>query len=404
MTRASGTALLVAGILLFAVNLRGPIVAISPVLDTISDDLAIGAGTAGLLTSLPVLCFGLATPLAAWLLGRTGLERGVLLALAGVLVGTLTRSADGVVAALAGTLVLGLAITVGNVAVPVVIGRDLPHRAGAVLGAYTVALNVGSLITLSLTVPLSDALGWRLALASWGLLAVVAALVWTVAVRGLPRRAAADPPDPPPADAAAWWRRPVAWGLTVAFAGQAFAYYAMTAWLPLLLRDEQGLGEGTAALGASLFQIVAIAGAVGVPALLHRWPNGRRVILAVVGAWLALVLGLLLQPAWWPVWCAVGGAAQGGGLTVIFSLIVARSRSVAENRRMSALVQGGGYVVAATGPTVVGAAYDATGGWTMPLLVVLTAVVVLAVAGTAAARPNGPGASRRASLDNRPAR
>ena len=122
--------LVVAAILLLGLNLRGPIVAVSPVLDTISADLGISATTAGLLTGLPVLCFGLATPAASALLARVGLGRGVSISLVVLLAGMLLRSVDGLPTALAGTLLIGIAITVGNVAVPVVIARDLPRRAG----------------------------------------------------------------------------------------------------------------------------------------------------------------------------------------------------------------------------------------------------------------------------------
>jgi MFS transporter, CP family, cyanate transporter len=64
---------------------------------------------------------------------------------------------------------------------------------------------------------------------------------------------------------------------------------------------------------------------------------------------------------------------------------VHRSRDLSENRRLSAMVQGGAYGVAATGPLVIGAVHDATGGWTVPLLVILGAVGVMAVAGAASA-------------------
>ena len=174
----------VAASLLLGVNLRGPIVAVSPVLDTISADLGISATTAGLLTGLPVLCFGLATPAASAVLARFGLGRGVSISLVVLLAGILVRSVDGLPSALAGTLLIGIAITVGNVAVPVVIARDLPHRAGPVLGGYTAALNVGSMLTLSLTVPLASALGWRTAVASWGVLVLAALALWVYATRG----------------------------------------------------------------------------------------------------------------------------------------------------------------------------------------------------------------------------
>lgn len=376
----------VAAILLLALNLRGPLVAVSPVLDTISADLGISATTAGLLTGLPVLCFGLATPFASALLARVGLGRGVSISLVVLLAGMLLRSVDGLPMALAGTLLIGIAITVGNVAVPVVIARDLPHRSGPVLGAYTAALNVGSMLTLSFTVPLAASLGWRVAIASWAVLVLAALALWCYATRG-PVRAqpADDDADPPVTDDRVWWRRPTVWLLTAAFSGQAFSYYGVTAWLPLLLRDELGMAPGTAGLSASIFQIAALVGAFGVPVLLRVLPGPRRVVLIVTAAWTTLPLGLLLAPSLWPVWCGIGGAAQGGGLVVVFSLIVRAARDLADNRRISALVQGGGYVVAATGPTVVGAVHEATGGWTAPLLVVLAAILLLGTAGTASA-------------------
>ena len=388
------TALLVTAILLLALNLRGPLVAVSAVVDPVRADLGIDAATAGLFTSLPVLCFGLATPLASALLARAGLGRGVLVAMAVLLAGIVVRSLDGLPAAITGTLLLGLAITTANVAVPVVIGRDLRGHSGAVLGAYTAALNVGSMLTLALTVPIAEVIGWRAALASWGALVVVAAVVWWWATRRPgPEPATIATPDTPAA-AAVWWRRPVAWVLTAAFAGQAFAYYGVTAWLPQLLRDELAMPAATAGAASSVFQIAALGGAFGVPVLL-RYCRPRTVVLVVCAAWTAVPLGLLFAPQLWTIWCSVGGAAQGGGMVVIFSLVVRVARDAAENRHFSALVQGGGYTVAAAGPPVVGAVHAATGDWTAPLLVVLAAIALLAVAGSAASgraatRP-GPG-------------
>ena len=113
---AVAPALLIAAILLLALNMRGPIVAVAPVTQVIRADLGIDGGTAGLLTSLPVLCFGLATPAASTLLARLGLGRGVLVALAVLLAGIVVRSLDGLPAVLAGTVLIGVAITVANVA------------------------------------------------------------------------------------------------------------------------------------------------------------------------------------------------------------------------------------------------------------------------------------------------
>jgi CP family cyanate transporter-like MFS transporter len=383
--------LLVVAILLLGLNLRGPIVAVSPVLDVIADDLGVGAATVGLLTSLPVLCFALATPAASALLARAGLGRGIVVSLVVLLIGIVVRSVDGLPAALAGTVLIGVGITVGNVAVPVVIARDLPHKAGGVLGAYTASLNVGSMITISLTASLATHTGWRIAIASWGVLVLGAIAVWWY----VSRRPAAAAPERSASDSEAaagprWWRRPVVWLLTIAFAGQAFSYYGFTAWLPLLLRDELGMGVTGAGTAASVFQIAALAGAFGVPVLLRLLPGPRPVVLIVAAAWAALPLGLLLAPQLWVVWMALGGAAQGGGIVVIFALIVRKARDLVENRHMSAFVQAGGYIVAATGPSVIGAVHEATGDWTAPLLVLVGSIAVLGVFGAVAAGGREP--------------
>jgi CP family cyanate transporter-like MFS transporter len=384
--------LLLAGVLLVALNMRGPLVAIAPVVDDLRRDLDVGAGTIGLLTSIPVLCFGLAAPLASLLIARTGVHRAVLVSMAGVLAGTLLRSLGSPEAAIAGTVVIGLGITVGNVVVPVVIGRDFPGATNVVTAAYTAALNIGSTLTSALTAPLAEVIGWQAALASWGLLVAVAAAVWTAALRRhVARTAAAEaagtapPPPTPAAPTGSVWRQPAAWGLTLAFAGQAFSYYGATAWLPTLLADVNDMSTSAAGLSSSLFQVFAVVGAFAVPALVAWWKRPSLVLLAVTVVWAALPIGLLVAPSLWALWCCLAGIAQGGGITVVFIAIVRRARDLTENRRLSAMVQGGGYAVAATGPLVIGAVHDATGGWTVPLLVILGAVVVMAVAGTATA-------------------
>ena len=394
--------LLLAGVLLVALNLRGPVVAVAPVVDDMRRDLHVGAGTIGLLTSIPVLCFGLAAPPASLLIARTGVHRAVLVSMIGVLAGTLLRSLGSPTAAIAGTVVMGLAITVGNIVVPVVIGRDFPGATDVVTAAYTAALNIGSTLTAALTAPLAHLIGWRAALAAWGLLVAVAAVVWTAALRRQVARAVAagtTPPVPPAAvPRSSVWRQPVAWGLTLAFAGQAFSYFGATAWLPTLLADENSMSKAAAGVSSSLFQVLAVVGALSIPALVAWWKRPSLVLFAVTVLWATLPIGLLVAPSLWALWCCLAGIAQGGGVTVVFIAIVRRSRDLTENRRLSAMVQGGGYVVAATGPLVIGAVHDATGGWTVPLLVILGAVAVMAVAGTASAGGRAEGDTERAPV------
>ena len=399
--------LLPAAIVLVALNLRGPIVAPAPVIGDIRVDLGLTATVAGLLTTIPVLCFALATPFASWVIARFTSERALSLSLVIVLAGTLVRSLPSAAALLVGTAVIGIGITIGNVVIPVVIRRDTaPERVGLVTGVYTSALNVGSMITSLGTAPIAQAWGWPVAIAIWGLLAVVAGLAWTYTVGAgaawLGRDADTEPlPVTGPIDqvldpatvrdladvraAPRPSRRWVTWGLMLAFGGQAFSYYALTAWIPTLLHDEIGFDQASSGASSSVFQILAVVGALGVPALATRWRP--RVIIALVAFfWLAMPLGLLIAPGLWLLWSVLGGAAQGGGITGIFIVVVRLVSNDDDARRMSALVQGGGYLLGSAGPLVAGGLHGITGGWTVPLLVVLVAVLVLGVVGTVAAR------------------
>ena len=64
--------MVVAGVLVAAVSMRGPIVAPTPVLGDIANDLVLTASAAGLITTVPVLMFAILTPLAALVVRRAG--------------------------------------------------------------------------------------------------------------------------------------------------------------------------------------------------------------------------------------------------------------------------------------------------------------------------------------------
>jgi CP family cyanate transporter-like MFS transporter len=181
-------------------------------------------------------------------------------------------------------------------------------------------------------------------------------------------------------------RRPTTWMLTIAFAGQAFAYYGLTAWLPTLLATEQGMTRDQAGAASSIFQICALIGAFGTPVIISRLGGPLTAFLINGVLWSAMPLGLLFAPDLWAVWSALSGVAQGGGFVAVFTVVVWRSRTLRENRQLSAIVQTGGYCVACLGPVVLGGLHDSTGGWTAPLMAAFLAVLALMVMGALASR------------------
>jgi CP family cyanate transporter-like MFS transporter len=389
---ATRTGLHLAGLMLVAFNLRAAIAAVSPVLPEIRADLALSASAAGLLTTLPVLSFAVFAPAAAWLGHRIGLDRAILFACLVIGAGTVWRVAGGAFTLLAVTMVIGAAMTVGNVLGPVVVKRDFTARAGPVMGLFTAFLIVGAAAAAALTAPLAAVWDWRIALAVWALLAFFAALVWHWATRGRRLRAHSHVEPTRPA-VRGLWRSSVAWGITTLMGAQAAAYFAITAWLPTLLVDEAGVDLGTAGVGQALFQVTGIAGTLLVSLLIRV--RASQVWLAVMIAlgWAVMPAGLLVWPAGWPLLTLVGGTAQGAGIALALTLVVLRAHDSAAANGLSAMMQLVGYLIGAGGPVAVGVLYELTGSWVVPMMVVIGLAGSMALSGTIAGRPVTVGGS-----------
>src|SRR5699024_6067529 len=340
---------IVLGIVVLALNLRTPIIAPTAILPRIQEGTGFSSAGLGLLTGLPVFLFALATPVAGRCITRLGAEATVLACLAGVVAGTGLRSVGPPWLVLAGTGIIGLAITLGNIVVPVIIRREVPwEQVSMVTGLYAAMMNIGSMATLIGTGPLAAALGWRWALAIWGVLALIGLGFWIVLIRIRVRREGADVRGVEEASEASsepeaeqpWSQAPAAFRgiialLVITFSGQSIAYYVTTTWLPSYLADTIGLASASAGATASLFQISALLGAFGVPLLAARSKAWTPVAIVAL-LWLSLPLGLLLVPGAYGLWAITGGIAQGGGFTAIFSIIARTAGSDAQTASASA--------------------------------------------------------------------
>src|SRR4051812_8415165 len=200
-TRAATVAVLVA-IVAVALNQRPAVVAVAPVLGDLRADTGLTAALAGLLTTVPVLCFGAFAPFAPRLARRIGLETAVALSLVLLAAGIALRLLPPVALLYAGSFIAGAAIAFANVLLPAYVKREFV-RPGAVMGLYSASLNVGAAAGAALTVPVATALGlsWRAGLGLWLVLALAALVLWLAGAR----TRAQEPPARPPAVAAGAW-------------------------------------------------------------------------------------------------------------------------------------------------------------------------------------------------------
>lgn len=386
----------VVAMLALSLALRAPIVAVPPVVADLQADLGVSPSAVALLTSIPVLCFGLVTPASSTLLRVLGLRTSGLICLVAVLAGSVLRSGGSFALAILGTVLVGAAISVGNLVVPVLIRQFYAVRAAGLMGTYTATMNIGATAATAATTGLAVLLGWQLATAAWGVvLGGVGVALWLALaprdrVRGASDAGATTPAPPsstPATRPRSTWRSGVAWLLAVSFACQSIAFYTVTTWLPTALHESLGLDVVDAGWGASGFHVAGILGPLLVPLLIRlARPSEPVLVLVVALFWAVLPVGMLLAPQAWLAWVLLSGLAQGGYFMVVFLVIVRRSRTDGENRRIAAHVQTFGYLVAATGPVVMGWVHERVPSWDAMFAIVGGVVAIMTVTGVLAAR------------------
>ena len=371
--------------MLAGLNLRIAVASVPPVLDELRRDLGLSPVAAGLLTSAPVVCFGLLAPAASPLARRLGGEKALLAPLLAVAAGILLRSAPHTAALFAGTVLAGAGVAIANVITPTVVRSRFQHRTGAVMGLYAAALSIGAALAGGLTVPIEHALGrgWEPALAVWALPAALAAAILAAALAHDEGEATARGVE---AGARALLKDTLAWQVTLFMALQSLVFYAALAWLPTILVDH-GYGAVEAGGLLALLAVGGIPTALLAPILAARIQDQRALATAVAALEGAAVAGLLAAPDAAYAWVALFAAGQGGAIALALTLIVLRAPDAQRAADLSGMAQAIGYSLAAAGPFLLGVLYDGTGGWSIPLGVLLGVVALLLGAGLGAGRP-----------------
>ena len=372
-------------ILLLSLNLRPAAVSVGPVLDELRDDLGMTPASAGLLTSLPVLSFAIFGALAPVAARRFGPHRVTLLALLGVVVGlsgrALVHQQD---AFLALSLVATAGMAMANVLIPSLVRLHFPERIGLVTALYTTALAVGLTSAFLLTVPVADAMGsWRYGLGMWAVLALVAMVPWFGLVAHDDRLESEEGT----VGFLDVGRTRLGWAMAVFFGLQSMQAYAVFGWFSTLWRDA-GFGAASASALVGLVAAVSIPLSLWMPQLVARPGDQRWVVAVVIACYPVAYVGLIAGPHTLAVlWALVLGVAL-ATFPIILTLIGLRTRTSPATAALSGFTQSVGYLLSAIGPFGVGVLHAASGGWTLPLVVMAALSVPLMLIGMYVGRPS----------------
>ncbi|MEU8596096.1 MFS transporter [Streptomyces globisporus] len=383
--------LIAVGLVLAALNLRPAITSLGALLEEVREGLHMSGSVAGVLTSVPPLCFAVFGVMAPRLARRFGAGTVVCAGMAAIAVGLIVRPYIGSTAGfLAASALALMGIAVSNILMPVIVKRWFPDRVGTMTGLYSMALALGTALAAALTVPVTGALGgnWQTGLVVWAVLAAVAVLPWIFLVRdrtpapGQPAPAAANASEAPPLKIA---RSRTAWGLACFFGLQATAAYITMGWMPQIFRDA-GVSAGTAGLLLAVTMAMGVPLAFVIPRVASRLKNQGPIVVVLGLCGLIGYSGLYLAPAagaWaWAVLLGVANCAFPLALTMIGM----RARSGAGVVRLSAFAQSTGYLLSIPGPLLVGVLYQHSGGWGLPIALMAGLMIPQMVAGILAGR------------------
>jgi len=385
-TSKSTNILLLAGILCIAINLRPALAGVGPLVDDIRQATGLSNSMLGLLTTLPLIAFGVISMLTPLFTDRFGIGKTLLGAMILLCIGIGIRSVEGIFPLYFGTLLFGIAIALGNVLLPGITKRNFSENSGFVTSLYSSVMAVGASLAAGLSVPLTNinGLGWRGSLAVWAILALVAVIIWLPQVNKLKKPAQKN-------DYIKAMKKlnnsRLAWQVALFMGLQSMTFYIILAWLPAILQS-RGYSANYSGWMLSLCQATGILGSLIIPTIAGKRNDQRSIVWVLLLIELIGITGLLLpQFGGVEIWVSMIGFVLGGSFGLSLLFIVLRAHDTASATELSGMAQSIGYVIAATGPFIFASIFDLTNNWRYALILLLVIAVLKSFSGLYAAKP-----------------
>ncbi|MGE7840358.1 CynX/NimT family MFS transporter [Lysinibacillus sp. NPDC093712] len=378
--------LLLIGIILVGSNLRVPLTSAGSLIPLIRDDFGISNALIGTITTVPLLAFALLSPFAPKIANRIGMELTITLALILLIIGIAVRSFSGIFALFSGTILIGVAIAMGNVLIPGIVKMNFPLKIGLMTGIYAIFMNLFGALGSGVSVPMASIgnFGWQGALGIWGLLTIISLLLW------LPQLSKRQKGEKVQVNVknkkGSLWRSPLAWKITIFMGGQSLMFYTLITWLPDIL-NMKGYNSNTAGWMVFLMQFALIPVTFIVPVLAEKMKNQVGLSITTTILFIIGFAGLLQGNSVLVPFCAILlGIAGGSAFSLSMMFFTLRTSDGKEAAEMSGMAQSFGYLLAAVGPVLVGTLHDITDGWSIPLILLIFISCVLLIVGIGAGK------------------
>src|SRR5699024_4126040 len=162
-------------------------------------------------------------------------------------------------------------------------------------------------------------------------------------------------------------------------------FYTLITWLPDILQSN-GYSSSSAGWMVFLMQFSLIPFTFIMPVVAEKMKNQVGLSIGTAVLFIVGFLGLLQGSAMLALWAILLGIAGGSAFSLSMMFFTLRTRDGQEAAELSGMAQSFGYLLAAVGPVLVGALHDITGGWVMPLTLLIIISVIVLIAGIASGK------------------
>ncbi len=382
----------VLSIIFIASTLRAPLTSVGPVVDEIKHVMDINNSVAGILTTIPLIIFAIVSPLVSKVTSRLTMSRTILYSTVLLIIALYLRVAGDFNVFLIGTILLGVAIAFGNVVLPSYVKWYFPMQIGLATGIYSGTMNFTAGLGGGLSFPLSEMMpiGFRLSLAFWIILALIAIILWLPkARRGTElEKATATQYQAQKPKKVSIIKSKLAWMVALTMGFQSMIFYTVVAWVPSILVD-RGLDPSTAGYLLMLNQFSQVPMTFTFPIIASKLKDQRMLIVIItilflLGFSLFFTQSLILLI----VGIIIAGLAMGACFSLCMTFFSIRARTSEGSIALSGFGQSVGYLIAAIGPFLIGYLHDATGSWISGIIALIIMSILFFIFGYPASKQN----------------
>ncbi|MED1381968.1 CynX/NimT family MFS transporter [Bacillus mycoides] len=366
MKHQGRTYLYILALFFVSINLRIGITSISPLLETIRQDLNISNFSVSFLTAIPVFCMGTFALLTGKVIRRYGAEKSIMACLILIGLATCMRAFTFSISTLfASSLFIGIGIALAGPLLSGFIKEKFPTKIGLMIGIYSVGMGTGASLSAGLTIPLQHVLkdDWNMALAFWGVLTIIAIIFWYPVMKRKKNTSTQDKKNN-----SLPLKNKKAWLFTIFFGLQSGIFYSITTWLAPA-NQNMGVSSEQAGTLITVFTVIQMICSFLIPTLADIYKNRALWLLGsicFVLAGLSLMIYPLTTP-WIP--SILLGIGLGGVFPLALMLPLYETKTSEDASAWTAMMQSGGYIMGGFIPVLAGIARDYFDGYTQIFII-----------------------------------